>query len=45
MAPESMPAIYINNNLDPFGMPVPKSVYSFITRLGASSNSIVQRNI
>jgi hypothetical protein len=32
-----MSAIYVNNNIDSFGVLVRKSVYGFKTRLGASS--------
>ena len=37
-----MSAIYINNNIDSFGVLVRKNVYSFTTRLGATSNLLVQ---
>ena len=39
---ESMSAIYVNNNIDSFGVLVRKNVYSFKTRLGATSNLLVQ---
>ena len=38
---ESMSAIYVNNNIDSVGVLVRKSVYSFKTRLGASSNLLI----
>ena len=37
-----MSAIYVNNNIDPFGVLVRKKPYSFKTRLGATSNLLVQ---
>ena len=38
----SISAIYINNNIDSFGVLVRKNVYSFKTCLGATSNLLVQ---
>ena len=39
---KSLSAIYANNNIDSFRVLVRKNVYSFTTRLGASSNLLVQ---
>ena len=37
-----MSAIYVNNNIDSSWVLVRKNVYSFKTRLGATSNLLVQ---
>ena len=37
-----MSTIYVNNNIDSFGLLVLKNIYSFKTRLGATSNLLVQ---
>jgi len=39
---ESLSAIYVNNKIDSFAVLVRKNVYSFKTRLGATSNLLVQ---
>jgi len=39
---ESMSAIYVNNNIDSIRVLVRKNVYSFKTRLGVTSNLLVQ---
>ena len=37
-----MTAIYVNNNIDSFGVLVHKNIYSFKTRLGATTNLLIQ---
>jgi len=37
-----MSAIYVNNSIDSFGVLVRKNVYSFKTRLGPTSNLLIQ---
>ena len=39
---ERVSAIYVNNKIDSFRVLVRKNVYSFKTRLGATSNLLVQ---
>jgi len=34
-------AIYVNNNIDPFGVLLRKSIFSFRTRLYESDNSLI----
>jgi len=36
-----MSTIYVNNNIDSFGVLVRKNVYSFKTHLGATSNLLM----
>ena len=41
----SILAIYVNNNIDPFGVLLRKSIFSFRTRLYESDNSLIKKTL